>query len=182
MASLTYKMNMNKGSGTPDFSKMSVDADGDGHLDDDYVPAAPGIDPGVARASKTPKSTSMDCFRYIVEDKPAKDGRLHNKFMPGYAGYIPTEMNIKTMGGQWSPPKFLEVEAKQVRARSPYVPDILPPAGVTLPSHLVYKPIRVRRPTSRLRTLVPTSRLAPARRHARSSSLATASSSRAGLR
>ena len=113
MASLTYKLNMNKGSGTPDFSKMSVDADGDGHLDDDYVPAAPGIDPGVARFSKTPKSTSTDCFRALVEDKPAKDGRLHNKFMPGYSGYIPTEMTIKTSGGQWCPPRFLEVEAKE---------------------------------------------------------------------
>jgi hypothetical protein len=128
MASLTYKMGMNKGSGTPDFSKMSVDADGDGHLDDDYVPAAPGIDPGVARYSKTPKSTSMDCFRAIVEDKPAKDGRLHNKFMPGYGGFIPTEMTIKTEGGQWSPPKFLEVEAKAVRAL-PTRPHRLSPSG-----------------------------------------------------
>ena len=113
MASLTYKMALNKGSGTPDFSKMSVDADGDGHLDDDYVPAAPGIDLGVARFSKTPKSTTTDCFRAIVEDQPSKDGRLHNKFMPGYGGFIPTEMTIKTEGGQWCAPKFLEVEAKE---------------------------------------------------------------------
>ena len=112
MASLTYKLALNKGKGTPDFSKMSVDADGDGHLDDDYCPAAPGIDPGVARASKTPKSTATDCFRAIYEDLPTKDSRLHNKFMPGYSGFVPNEMNIKTSGGQWCEPLFLEVEAR----------------------------------------------------------------------
>merc|ERR1719230_25448 len=90
-----------------------VDLDGDGEEDLMYVSAAPGIDPFVARAAKTPKSTSMDCYRNIVEDKPAKDGRLHNKFMPGYGGYIPTEMAIKTEGGQWCKPLFLEVEAKE---------------------------------------------------------------------
>ena len=93
---------------------MTVDADGDGHLDDDYVPAAPGIDPGVARFSKTPKSTTTDCFRYKEEDKPMKDSRLHNKFMPGYGGFLPKEMDIKTSGGQWTQPLFLEVEAKAV--------------------------------------------------------------------
>ena len=89
-----------------------VDEDGDGILDDLYVPAAPGIDPFVARAAKTPKSTAMDCYRKVLEDEPTKDSRLHNKFMPGYGGYVPTEMDIKTSGGQWSPPRFLEVEAK----------------------------------------------------------------------
>lgn len=93
-----------------------VDEDGDGVMDELYVCAAPGIDPFVARAAKTPKSTTGDCYRRVIEDEPTKDGRLHNKFMPGYGGYIPTEMNIKTSGGQWSPPKFLEVEAKEVRA------------------------------------------------------------------
>ena len=53
----------------------------------------------VAKNAKTPKSTSMDCYRRVLEDEPTKDGRLHNKFMPGYGGYIPTEMNIKTSGG-----------------------------------------------------------------------------------
>ena len=96
-----------------------VDEDGDGVLDELYVCAAPGIDPFVAKAAKTPKSTSLDCYRRVIEDEPTKDGRLHNKFMPGYGGYIPTEMNIKTSGGQWSPPKFLEVEAKEVRVRIP---------------------------------------------------------------
>ena len=95
---------------------MSVDADGDGHLDDDYCPAAPGIDPGVARASKTPKSTTVDCYRPIYEDRATKDGRLHNKFMPGYGGFVPKEMDIKTSGGQWTQPLFLEVEAKAISA------------------------------------------------------------------
>jgi len=92
-----------------------VDEDGDGVLDDLYVCAAPGIDPFVAKNAKTPKSTSMDNHRYVIEDEPTKDSRLHNKFMPGYAGYIPTEMKIKTESGQWCPPLFLEVEAKAVR-------------------------------------------------------------------
>ena len=33
--------------------------------------------------------------------------------IPGYGGFIPTEMTIKTEGGQWCPPAFLEVEAKE---------------------------------------------------------------------
>lgn len=88
------------------------DLDGDGEEDMMYTPAAPGIDALTAKFAKTPKSTSADCYRYIVEDQPSKDSRLHNKFMPGYGGYVPKEMIIKTEGGQWSPPKFLEVEAK----------------------------------------------------------------------
>ena len=113
---------------------MTVDADGDGHLDDDYVPAAPGIDPGVARFSKTPKSTTTDCFRYKEEDKPMKDSRLHNKFMPGYGGFLPKEMDIKTSGGQWTQPLFLEVEAKAVRdARRHHMLYALAPP---MPSHL----------------------------------------------
>ena len=122
MASITYKLGLNKKA--MDFSMQGVDADGDGKadavdadgdgvIDDMYTPAAPGIDPFVAAAAKTPKSTSMDCFRYIIEDVPTKDSRLHNKFMPGYGGFIPTEMTIKTEGGQWCPPAFLEVEAKE---------------------------------------------------------------------
>ena len=127
MASLNYKMGLNKKA--MDFSMQGKDADGDGKadqidedgdgvLDELYVCAAPGIDPFVAKAAKTPKSTTTDCYRAIVEDKPSKDSRLHNKFMPGYGGYVPTEMAIKTEGGQWSPPKYLEVEAKMVRATS----------------------------------------------------------------
>ena len=69
-----------------------VDEDGDGVMDELYVPAAPGIDPFVARAAKTPKSTSTDCYRKVNEDEPTKDSRLHNKFMPGYRGFIPTEL------------------------------------------------------------------------------------------
>jgi len=121
MASLTYKLGLNKKA--MDFSMQGrdddgdgkadqIDEDGDGVLDELYVCAAPGIDPFVAKSAKTPKSTTTDCYRHVLEDEPTKDGRLHNKFMPGYGGYIPTEMNIKTGGGQWSPPKFLEVEAK----------------------------------------------------------------------
>lgn len=70
-----------------------VDEDGDGVLDELYVCAAPGIDPFVARAAKTPKPTSADAYRRVLEDEPTKDSRLHAKFMPGYMGYIPTEMN-----------------------------------------------------------------------------------------
>ena len=62
MASLTYKLGLNKKA--IDYSKQGVDADGDGkadQIDEDgdgvmdelYVPAAPGIGPFVARACKT---------------------------------------------------------------------------------------------------------------------------------
>ena len=144
---------------------MSVDADGDGHLDDDYVPAAPGIDPGVARFSKTPKSTTTDFFRPIYEDVPTKDGRLHNKFMPGYSGFVPKEMDIKTSGGQWTQPKFLEVEPAAVR---PATASPLPKAPRTYSDYqllcvavavcftLLSRTMSVcarRRPTCHLRTL-----------------------------
>ena len=125
MASLTYELGLNKGGGFADYSKQGkdedgdgvadrVDADGDGVLDDLYVPAAPGIDPFVAKAAKTPKTTSMDAFRHKDMDvATAKDGRLHSKFMPGYGGYVPKEMVVKTEGGQWSPPKWLNVAHKE---------------------------------------------------------------------
>ena len=70
-----------------------IDEDGDGVLDELYCCAAPGIDPFVARAAKTPKSTASDCYRRVLEDEPTKDSRLHAKFMPGYGGYLPTELN-----------------------------------------------------------------------------------------
>ena len=98
-----------------------VDLDGDGDIDaadaamlETYVPAAPGIDPYVARACKTPKPTSLDCYRNTDLDvATAKDVRLHSKFMPGYSGYIPKELAVKTEGGQWSPPKNLSVANKE---------------------------------------------------------------------
>ena len=96
----------------------AYDLDGDGEEDIMYTPAAPGIDALTAKFAKTPKSTSSDQFRRIIEDEPTKDGRLHNKFMPGYSGYIPKEMTIKTEGGQWCAPKFLEVEARAVRCHA----------------------------------------------------------------
>jgi hypothetical protein len=123
MASLTYQLKLNKGEA--DFSKQGkdedgdgvadqVDEDGDGVLDDLYVPAAPGIDPFVARSCKTPKTTSADCFRPTDLEVPIeKDGRLHSKFMPGYSGYVPKNMVVKTEGGQWSPPKWLNVANKE---------------------------------------------------------------------
>ena len=33
--------------------------------------------------------------------------------MPGYSGFVPNELGVKTEGGQWSPPKFLNVANKQ---------------------------------------------------------------------
>ena len=130
MASLTYDLKLNKNEAN--FGLQGKDADGDGKADvqdldgdgdideadaaalETYVPAAPGIDPYVARGFKTPKTTSQDCFRATDLEQPlAKDGRLHNKFMPGYGGFIPHNMVVKTEGGQWSPPKFLNVANKQ---------------------------------------------------------------------
>ena len=130
MASLTYELKLNKGEA--DYSKQGLDADGDGKADvqdldgdgdidegdaavlESYVPAAPGIDPYVARAFKTPKTTSQDCFRATDLEVPiAKDGRLHNKFMPGYGGFQPHNLQVKSSGGQWSPPKFVNVANKQ---------------------------------------------------------------------
>lgn len=125
MASLTYDLALNKGKGAADYSNQGVDADGDGvadridedgdgELDDLYVPAAPGIDPFVAKACKTPKPTSLDCYRpTTLEDDIIKDVRIHTKFMPGYGGYVPKEMVVKTEGGQWSPPHFLNVANKE---------------------------------------------------------------------
>ena len=128
MASLTYELGLRKdifanqgkdedGDGRADV----VDLDGDGDIDeedrakfDTYVPAAPGIDPYVAHSCKTPKPTSLDCYRATDMDVPtAKDVRLHSKFMPGYSGYIPNELRVKTEGGQWSPPKWLNVANKE---------------------------------------------------------------------
>ena len=80
MASITYKLGLNKkamdfsmqGVDADDGKADAVDADGDGVMDDRHTYTAPGIDPFVAAAAKTPKSTSMDCFRYIIEDVPTK--------------------------------------------------------------------------------------------------------------
>jgi len=122
MASLTYKLQLNKKA--IDYSKQGKDEDGDGKadgVDEDgdgeedlmYVSAAPGIDPFVAKSCKTPKSTALDDYRHKVDDVPGKDARLHAKFMPGYGGYQPTELSIKTEGGQWCKPNWLDVEHKE---------------------------------------------------------------------
>jgi len=128
MASLTYELGLRKdiyanqgldedGDGRADVK----DLDGDGDIDEadaaaleTYVPAAPGIDPYVARGCKTPKPTSLDNFRPTDLDVPtAKDGRLHSKFMPGYGGYQPKELDVKTSGGQWTQPAWLNVANKE---------------------------------------------------------------------
>ena len=115
-----------------------IDEDGDGILDDLYVCAAPGIDPFVAKAAKTPKSTSADCYRRVIEDEPTKDSRLHNKFMPGYGGYVPTELTIKTMGGQWCKPAFFEVEAKEADTPFENLGANMPPGPGAPPRSVVF--------------------------------------------
>ena len=115
-----------------------VDEDGDGILDELYVCAAPGIDPFVAKNAKTPKSTSMDCYRRILEDEPTKDSRLHNKFMPGYGGYVPTEMAIKTEGGQWCAPSFLDVEPAQADVPFENLGANQPPGPTAPPRSVVF--------------------------------------------
>ena len=40
---------------------------------------------------------------------------LDRKFMPGYSGYVPRELVIKTSGGQYVKPELLETSPEKVR-------------------------------------------------------------------
>ncbi len=51
------------------------DKDGDG-VYDGFVPAAPGVDPEYAMRQKTPKTTSVDVYRWTTSDGPNKCARF----------------------------------------------------------------------------------------------------------
>ena len=66
--------------------------------------------PPKARNTLPTQSTAQDHFdRNLGKERDVLD----RKFIPGYGGYIPRELTKKTEGGQWCPPAFLEVEAKE---------------------------------------------------------------------
>ena len=105
MAGLTYDLGLNTADmdDTPDTTPGRTTP---------YVPAAPGVDPKKARNTLPTQSTAQDHFdRNLGKERDVLD----RKFMPGYSGYIPRELVIKTSGGQYVKPELLETSPEKVR-------------------------------------------------------------------
>ena len=65
-----------------------------------------------ARNTLPTQSTAQDHFdRNLGKERDVLD----RKFMPGYSGYIPRELVIKTSGGQYVKPELLETSPEKVR-------------------------------------------------------------------
>ena len=112
MAGITYELGIDNWDGNDIDARINEIAGDKDALVGRGAPTAKDVIFSRSVYRETPKLISHDHFdTNLGKERDVLD----RKFMPGYSGYIPRELVIKTTGGQYVKPELLETSPEKVR-------------------------------------------------------------------